>query len=436
MIQLLHPPVSEVLLCRPNQKTLHMKHSILLSSALLTALGATAQTEVTVTTGAGNTTQTFYSLENGVQASAALADWDLAFEINSFNSSILVNTNKGLVVHETPVPVADWATLTSADVENWTRLQNSEVDWSAGALTNGNNLTEPDGLNLGWGEYNMSTHTVAGTKIYVIENAGSFRKLRINSLATSTYSFTYSDLDGNNEQTASLVKTNFAGKNFGYFSFATNGTLDPEPAAATWDLLFTKYIATIMAPEPTPYPVTGVLQNKQVLAMQVDGVPTHDATWSSAELDPSINIIGSDWKTFNNSTFAYEYAENRTYFVQDRSSNIWKLIFTNYGGGATGDITFTQELVSHVGMTEVATPELVVYPNPAHGTLNMVLGAEVRNGQLSISDLAGKLVKQQNVSGSGALSAVPVELAGLQPGLYIARLDAEGKTFSTRVVVE
>ncbi len=414
-----------------------MKHSILLSSALLIALGAAAQTEVTVTTGAGNATQTFYSLVNGVQSSIALADWDLAFEINAFNSSILVNTNKGLIVYETPVGVPDWATLTTADVENWTRLQNSEVNWSAGALTNGNNLAEPDGLDLGWGEYNMSTHTVAGTKVYVIDDAGSFRKLRINSLATSTYSFTYADLDGSNENTAALVKTAFGGKNFGYFSFATGGTLDLEPAASTWDLLFTKYVSIILAPEPTPYPVAGVLQNKDVLAMQVDGVPTNDATWSSAELDSSINIIGSDWKIFNNSTFTYDYAENRTYFVQDRSFNIWKLIFTNYGGSSTGDITFTQELVSSVGMEELATPELVVYPNPSRGgVLNMVIGREVRNGQLSIIDRAGKLVKQENVTGSGALSAVPVDLAGVQPGLYIARLNAEGKSFSTRVVVE
>lgn len=416
-------------------RPLLMKHSILLSSAVfLSAATASAQTTVTVTTGAGNATQTYYSLENGVQGSAALADWDLGFEINSFNSSILVNTAKGLTVFETPVAVADWATLTEADEASWTPIHNSETYWSAGALTNGNNLMDPEGLNVGWGEYNMTTHTIAGTKVYVVKLVDeTYKKLRINSLATSTYSFTYADIDGSNEQTASLVKSAFAGKNFGYFSLASGTSLDLEPAAASWDLLFTKYVGFV----PTPYPVAGVLQNKKVWAMQVDGVPTVDAVWNSADMDSAMNIIGSDWKTFNMTTFQYEYAADRTYFVQDRSFNIWKLIFTGYGGSTNGDMTFTQELVSSVSVDEQVYTKLVVYPNPTtNGQVNVVLGREVSNGQLSIVDRAGRLVKTQLVNGTGALSNVAVDISGVEPGLYLARLDAEGVVFTATVVVE
>ncbi|MGV3637584.1 MAG: T9SS type A sorting domain-containing protein [Flavobacteriales bacterium] len=414
-----------------------MKHSVLLSAALLT-LSAQAQTTVTVTTGAGNGTQTYYSLANGEQASANLADWDLAFEINSFNSSILVNTAKGLKVYETNAAVDEWELLTTPDVANWTALQNSETHWSQGALTHGNNLSQPDGLNVGWGNYNMITHTIVGTKIYAIEDLeGNFRKLRINSLATGTYSFTYAALDGSGEQTSTLLKSNFVGKNFGYFNLDTNSSVDLEPAADDWDLLFTKYIAVIPAPEPTPYPVAGVLQNKRVMAMQVDGVPTDEATWNGADLDSAINIIGSDWKTFNMTTFQYEYAVDRTYFVEDRDFNIWKLIFIGYGGSATGDMTFTQELVSSVGVEEEAFGQLAVFPNPTNqGQVNIVLSSEVRNGQLAVVDRAGRTVKEQLVSGGGALAAVPVDLAGLEAGLYLIRLDYPGSVLTTRVVVE
>ena len=420
------------------ETTALMKRSILLFSALATAASVTAQTEVTLTTGAGNSTQTFYSLQSGEQSAVMLADWDLGFEINSFNSSILVNTAKGLLVFETPVAIADWSTLTEADESAWTMLQNGEEDWSAGALTQGNDLAE-GGLNLGWGNYNMTTHAVVGSKVYVVKRTDeSYLKLRINSLATGTYSFTYADLDGGNEQTAALVKTTFAGKNFGYFSFATGETLDLEPAADSWDLLFTKYVAVIMAPEPTPYPVAGVLQNKEVSAMQVDGVPTDEAVWNSADLDTAINIIGSDWKTFNMTTFQYEYATNRTYFVQDRATNIWKLVFTGYGGSATGDITFTKELVSGVGVgDDRTTQELVLFPNPvSSGHINVVLGREFLNGRLSLLDAAGRTVKEQLVNGAGALTALPIDLAGVTPGLYLARLEAAGKIFTARLVVE
>lgn len=416
-----------------------MKHSILLSSALLAALGAAAQTEVTVTTGTGNSLQTFYSLENGVQASATLADWDLAFEINALNSSILVNTGKGLKVYETPVAFEDWASLTALDTENWTEIRNSEESWSAGALTHGNNLSQPMGFHMGWGEYSMDTHFVLGDKLYVIDaGSGVYRKLRIDQLVDGIYSFTYADLDGGNEQTAELNKSAFVGKNFGYFSFATGNTLDLEPQAATWDLLFTKYIAMVESLEgPVPYAVAGVLQNKQVLAMQVDSVPTDEAVWNNWELEPSINIIGSDWKRFDMTLFSWVFEDERTYFVQDRGFDIWKLIFTGYSGSGTGNFVFTQERVSSVGVEENAVQQLVVYPNPSrNGVLNMVIGTDVRNGQLTLIDLAGKVVKQQNVNGTGSLSAVPVDLSGVQPGLYVARLDAEGKLFSTRVVVE
>ncbi|MBL7944634.1 MAG: T9SS type A sorting domain-containing protein [Flavobacteriales bacterium] len=414
-----------------------MKKTLLLSAAL-TALSASAQTTVTVTTGAGNATQTYYSLANGVQASANLADWDLAFEINSFNSSILVNTAKGLKVYETTAAMDEWELLNAPDVENWTLLQNSETHWSSGALTHGNNLSEPTGLNVGWGNYNMITHTIVGSKIYVIEDTeGNFRKLRINSLATGTYSFTYAAIDGSGEQTSALQKSNFIGKNFGYFNLSTGATADMEPAADEWDLLFTKYIAVIPAPEPTPYPVAGVLQNKRVMAMQVDGVPTAEAMWNSADLDSAINIIGSDWKTFNMTTFQYEYAADRTYFVEDRDLNIWKLIFIGYGGSSNGDMTFTQELVSSVGVEEEAYGQLAVFPNPtAQGQVSVVLNSEVRNGQLTVFDRSGRAVKEQLVNGGGALAAVPLDLSGLQAGLYMVRLDATGAVFQTRVVVE
>lgn len=439
MIRLLQPALGGVLLCGPNRKHVSMKHSLLLSTALLSAVAATAQTTVTVSVAAQYADQVFYSLENDEQATNPLADWDLGFEINGFNSSILVNTAKGLTVYETPVAVDAWETLTTPDVENWTLISNSDQDWSAGALTHGNNLSEPMGFHLGWGEYSMDTHFVVGDKVYVIEVAPDvYIKLRIDALISGVYTFTYADLDGGNEQAKELVKSEFAGKNFGYFNLTSGSTVDLEPAAASWDLLFTKYTAMVENEgEIIPYNATGVLQNKEVGAIEVDGVDPALATWAGAEFDPAINIVGYDWKSINMSTFLWDIDADRTYFVNDRAGNIWKIVFSAFGGSSTGDFTFSKELVSSVGFSETTIQELVVYPNPSRGgVLNMVLGSEVRNGQLSIVDLAGKLVKQQNVNGSGALSAVPVDLSGVQPGLYVVRLDAEGRTFSTRVVVE
>lgn len=410
-----------------------MKHIILLSTGLLVSASIVAQTPVTIATNAGNVDQVYYSLQNGVQSTAVLAEWDLAFEINSFNSSILVNTAKGLAAFETPVAIADWASLTVADEAAWTPLYNSLTSWSAGALTHGNDLSQPDGLNVGWGQYNMVTHVISGHRVYVIKLADqTYKKLRINALATSTYSFTYADLDGANEQTASLVKSNFAGKNFGYFNLATGTTLDLEPVATGWDLLFTKYTDDLGG--GMWYGVAGVLQNKRVSVQQVDGVDPAMATWTANDLDSTINVIGYDWKTHQGNG-VYEVATERTYFVQDRAGNIWKLIFTGYEAGA---MTFTQELVSAVAVADApGARDLVVYPNPVStGRIDMIVGEEVRAGQLSIADRTGRLVKTQQMNGIGALSTIPVDLQGVEAGLYLVRLDAQGTLFTATLVVE
>ena len=133
----------------------------------------------------------------------------------------------------------------------------------------------------------------------------------------------------------------------------------------------------------------------------------------------------------------YEYPTDRTYFVQDRAGNIWKLIFTAYGGGSNGNMTFTQDMVSAVGVEEnYGTRDLVVYPNPTNtGSISIILDRTVRNGQLSILDLTGKLVSTANVTGGMGLVAWPVDVSGLSDGTYVMKLDAEGSAFTTRFVV-
>lgn len=418
--------------CFAAPKNSHMKHSLLLSAALLGGGLATAQTEVTIPTGAANANQVFYSLSNGVETTAALAEWDLAFEITGLTSSILVNTGKGLAAWKTNVAFDDWSSLTAFNEAGWVSLENSTTDWSAGALNHGSDLDE-GGMYMGWGGYNPVTHFVTGDKIYVIATGtNTYKKLRVDHLISGTYTITYADIDGQNEQTGTLVKSAYAGKNFGYFSFETGTALDREPISANWDLLFTKYRDYA----PTIYGVAGVLSNKAVTVLQVDGVDPALATWWGGAFSSDINTIGYDWKSLN-SSFQYVYPSDRTYFVQDRSGSIWKLIFTQYGGSGSGTMTFTQELLSSTSVVENTYNELVVFPNPStNGQLNIVLGQQVRNGQLTILDQAGRLVKQQLVNGAGELSTVPVDLNGVDAGVYLIRLEAAGTMYTSRVVVE
>lgn len=406
---------------------------IIFSPVLLTPLFA--QTAETVSTHAGSTDQVWYSLQNGEAGRQALSNWDLAFEMAGFTSSIRVNTAKGLLVYETPNALADWDNVNTPDTANWTLLQNSDSSWTVGALNNGNDLDNPDGVNVGWGIYNMVTHVIAGNRIYVVQNGDTYRKLRIDALSAGVFHFTYANLDGSDLHDASLVKADFAGKNFGYWSFDTNAALDREPAATDWDLLFTKYHQLT----PYEYTVVGVLQNKGVTALQVDGVPTDGAQWTSAPFSTNMNVLGSDWKTYDMDQGVYTILPDRTYFVKDVPGNIWKIVFSGYGGSATGDMSFNQEMVSAVGIGEnnAAQGRVFAWPNPvSDGHVQLVLDVPASEGVVRVFNTTGQQVLQQQLSGLSGLTARTLDLGNLAKGVYILRFDAAHGSTSGKLIVE
>ena len=407
-----------------------MRLSILAVAAVLSS-SLVAQETVTVTTGAGNATQTFYSLQNGVIDSRPLAEWDLAFEITGFTASILVNTAKGIEAYKTPYAVAEWMDVdTIGMMSNWTRIHNSDTSWSHGALNQG--LTENE-FDLGWGVYNIVTHQVAGDSIFVLKLANNeWKKLRIDGLGANTYTITWADLDGANEQTGTLSKGPYMDKNFGYYSLENNTALDREPATADWDMLFTKYVAMI----PTAYPVTGVLLNKSRPALRVEGVTPDMAGWQDGPYTTEINTIGYDWKTFNMQTFQYEYNEELTFFVTDNAGNVWKIYFTEFGGSTTGDITFVQELVSATSVQENASAEFTLFPNPVTtGQLQMITASST-NAEVTIHDMSGRTVAQQRLSSSTEPVVRTIDVSSLNAGIYMIRLNDAGATFSRSFVIE
>lgn len=418
---------------------IHFMKILTLVAALFISSAVFAQTTVVVSTNAGNTHQEFYSLQNGTISNALLAGWDLAFETSGITGSILVNTAKGNQVYKAPYAIAEWTSLdTTGLAATWVPQHNSEIDWSSGALNQG--LTS-NPFDLGWGIYNMVSHNIAGDSLFVLKMAdGTWKKLRMDgyAAATNAFTFTWADLDGGSEQVGSIVRGDYSSMNFGYYSLETNSPLAQEPDAATWDLVFTKYVGFVSQPQPSFYPVVGCLQNREVLALQVDGVPSATATWSDGTFSEDINVIGFDWKNFNMSTFMWEYAPDRTYFVQDRNGNIWKLVFTEYGGGATGEITFTQELVSATGVDELASNGTVlVYPNPSSAeNVNVLLDIPSNEAVLSITDLNGKLVHSQKLFGIRPLTVQPLGVSELSAGVYTIHIVHTNGVTNSKLVIE
>ncbi|HRN94317.1 MAG TPA: T9SS type A sorting domain-containing protein [Chitinophagales bacterium] len=403
-----------------------MKKLFLLFSAFSTIyfLKATEITD-TVSMGANYANQVWYSLPNNEAGNASINDWDIAFQIQGISSSIIANGAKSnLKIYQSPFSVADWALVDTVDIGAWSELYNSDTSWDLGAL----NTYPDDNTDLGWGVYNMNTHTIAGDSVYVIQlSNGTWKKFKIDQLSSGKYYFSWANLDGTNAQSDSIKKSDYSGKNFAYFSIENKQELNREPISADWDLTFTKYTTIIYAPQATPYGVTGVLQNTGTNVVKAYPVDVNTQTHNGYSFETPINIIGYDWKKYDMNSSSYLIADSTIYFIQRKNGDIWKVIFTGFGGAANGNFIFTKELVytQTTGISETEKINSVnVYPNPSNGQLNLIYTSNrVENSTLRIFNLTGKVVYKKELVSQSGINQESILMSDLQKGIYFLSLN-------------
>lgn len=387
----------------------------------------------TVSLGAGYANQKWYSLQNDEQGTAPRNNWDIAFECAQYGTSILINSPTGTRLWVSAnTDTSQWATLdTTGMAATWPMKYNSDTSWYLGAFSQ----PQTNQFDLGWGIYNPITHFVDGDSLYVIKLANSsFRKVWIKQLASGTFTFRYATLDNSFDTTVQLVKADFAGELFAYYSMQNNSELSREPLASDWDLSFGQYTAFL----PTPYGVTGVLSNNGVLVAQASPIDVTTALWSAYAYVTPINEIGYDWKTLNMQTFQYDIADSTVYFVQDVDGDIWKVIFTGFGGSANGNFIFTKE---QVGTASIAnngqTQSFGMYPNPSsqqNVTLITSLGAS-NEGVINVINTNGALVYSERIQGSG-LQQKQISTEGWAPGIYFVSVISDGATLTQKLIVQ
>ncbi|HEY1046407.1 MAG TPA: T9SS type A sorting domain-containing protein [Bacteroidia bacterium] len=417
-----------------------MKKLLVFSACFCSLISQAQTTKIdTVSTAATYTNQIWYSLSNDEVASQPKDNWDLGIEITGFNSSILVNTQKtGVAAYATPYTWTNWSAFDTTGYKKWTALHNSDTMWEIGAL---NKTGVYDTEDMGWGTYDMSSHAVLGTRLFLLALPGNkFYKLGVKSLIAGTYTITYKSIDGTDSSTFTVSKSNFADRHFAYYRFDTKSLFDREPNKNDWDLTFTKYIYNNYPAgggQFIPYGVTGILQNKGVKVAElrtVDVAQTND--YMSATYSNHINIIGSDWKTFTGT--AFEITDSLVYFVEDIEDNYWKVVMTGFSGSATGNYIFSKQLLSTVGINDATSENRIsVYPNPSKSGAALTLlgdfGSENINFQIYAAD--GKSVYSNVLIGNSSFNAIELPL-NLSKGIYFIQLEVSGKITSTKLVIE
>lgn len=381
---------------------------ILLAGFAFFSARISAQVSDSVSVGAGYVNESYYSLQDGEVVNSANNTWDLAFESGNFGSAIRVNRLTETYVY--PGSILDWETLDTAGIADWLMGYNSDETWSLGALNAPADLS--DEKDLGWGIYNTTTHITEGCRIFVLKlQSGKYKKLLIETLGGGIFKFKSSALDNSDLEISEIVKAAYSSKNFIHFSLESNEIVSREPAKEAWDLVFSNYHSELLP--GVFYGVTGVLSNRGVKVLQVDGVPTDDASFD-APFSETINTIGHDWKTINMDTYLYDIPEDLTYFIFTKPGDVWKVIFTGFKGSSNGKIYFTKQLMSTASIIENEKVEVNVYPNP---TTNFVTITAISDmDHVNIYNLNGQLVYQTI---NTPLNHVIIDVSDLKAGNYI-----------------
>ncbi|HRO39254.1 MAG TPA: T9SS type A sorting domain-containing protein, partial [Flavobacteriales bacterium] len=134
---------------------------------------------------------------------------------------------------------------------------------------------------------------------------------------------------------------------------------------------------------------------------------------------------------------SYVIAPDTTYFVKDRAGSVWKIVFTGFGGSATGDMNFNQELMSPAALSEVAVDRtaLQAWPNPVEGGLAQVqLAWPQAQGMLRVFNAAGRQVAAHQWNQATGVLALDVQ--DLAAGVYTLRFEADKAVATGKLVVQ
>ncbi|PWH86720.1 T9SS type A sorting domain-containing protein [Brumimicrobium oceani] len=417
-----------------------MKKYLLFASLLFTGsqfINAQSISE-TVSVGAGYVNDTWYSLENGVQGSNPTANWDLTFDLSGFGTSIRANNGNGVMIYPYPNgDINDWATVDTSGLSTWTPNYNDETTWFYGALDK--NINSNDPFDVGWGVYDMNTHIISGDSIFIVKLMdNSYRKLRIDQMASGAFDFTFAHLDGTNEVQASVAKADYADKLFGYYSLQNETAVDHEPVTLeNWDLFFGRYTGFI----PTPYNLTGIIAGPNTEVVQIDGVAdvANYNDWGAETFSNDISTIGADWKEFMFSTMSYEVTDDVVYFVKTQAGDVWKLIPTGFGGSSDGNFEFTKEKISALSVDEngMAKAEVMVYPNPATNNVSFILNnMEANATTVQILNMEGQIMYEQVLTGKSDFDVKNIPVHAFRSGVYIVNVNSGEQQFNQKLIIK
>lgn len=418
--------------------------------SLVVSYGIHAQTFQQISCGPGYNQQSYVKIADGTEKKVSNSSWDLMFTAFGFqDAGIFINESSGSSMGQnlpqTELYYANTSdfntniTLTT-DITD-TKYLNSETSWSFGAFNETRNPASP--FDYGWGVYNPMMQRVEGNKVFVIKlRDGSYKKIKIETLTATHYNLKYANLDGSNEVTKSLSKMGDSfGKKFIFFSFTTNDIIDVLPAGG-FDLMYGRYTSLAKDPNGTieqQYNVTGVLTGLDVQVAVAKGVNTTTVSHLdySDKYESRTDLIGHDWKTLVGTSWALP--QDVAYFVKTADKRVWKIIFRDFEGSATGTAVFEKTDLGLSSVKELSGLETTISPNPVQDELIISLdnqGMDARRLTIEVLDQMGRLVLRHHEGQIDGFNVLNIDASAWQTGMYMVRISNDKQESLTKKFVK
>ncbi len=408
-----------------------------------------AQSFQEISTGAGYNKQSFIKLNDGSQKQVNNDAWDLAFTAFGFqDAGIFINESSGssmgqnLPLTELYYALTDdfGAAIDLEAIKDYKYL-NSEASWNFGAFNEVRDTLNP--FDFGWGVYQPATNRVIGNKVYVLKlRNGEYRKIKIESLTGTTYTFKYAKLDGSGEVTKTLNKlTDNKGQKLIFFSFTTNETVDVLPSGG-FDLMYCRYISIAKDPNGTivqQYNVTGVLTGPGILTAEADGVDPITVTYTdyTDKLSTQTDIIGYDWKTLTGISWVID--QDKVFFVKTTDNHMWRLHFIDFEGSSSGTAAMEKtDLGLFSSSTDLVGVQTGIFPNPVDDQLILSLDITEDSGSdinIDITNVNGQVMVNRVVKNQQGLKVFEISTTDWNKGTYFVRISNGSKQFVSKKIV-
>ena len=409
-----------------------MKKILLTAFAIATTLCTIAQETIDVSMGAGYTSEVYYKLDTQTAITFQADSWDVAFLRNDdFNLSVRVNDGIDIKVFEVANTPEQYGSVDVSNQNDWVELVNGNTNWEDGAFMQGS-------ATFGFGEYNPATNHVEGTIIYVLQyDDGSYRKMIIEDYF-GAYTFKYATWDGStwsSDTTAIVANTSNPDNRYNYYSLQNNQEVVAEPSEDNWDFVFRKYTSFINPPGQN-YVVSGALHNPNVTVAQ--NQETSDADPNGLDYLEEINTIGYDWKSF---TGTWNIDSDQKYYVKYDNNTVYRMYFTDFGGSASGDLSFVlQDVTDLLGFESVGENlSFGMYPNPSlDGTITIVYenkNTTAVTNTIRIYAVNGAQVYETTTLNNNGFFNKQLDLSFLDSGMYVLQFDSGNTTISKKLIL-